>query len=98
MTGKLINAVEAERIGLVNHAVPPNDVLPKARELAQELADGPTWAIRYTKIAVNKWLSHQVNLILDASLGLEMLTFNTADHQEATRAWVEKRKPQFKGF
>ena len=39
----------------------------------------------------------QVNLILDASLGLEMLTFNTADHKEATSAWVEKRKPQFKG-
>ena len=98
MTGKLIHAVEAERIGLVNHAVPQPEVLPKARELAQELAEGPTWAIRYTKIAVNKWLSHQVNLILDASLGLEMLTFNTEDHKEATRAWVEKRKPQFKGF
>jgi enoyl-CoA hydratase len=98
MTGKLINAVEAERIGLVNHAVPQSEVLAKARELAQELADGPTWAIRYTKVAVNKWLSHQVNLILDASLGLEMLTFNTEDHKEATRAWVEKRKPQFKGF
>jgi enoyl-CoA hydratase len=98
MTGKLINAVEAERIGLVNHVVPLNEVLPKARELAQELADGPTWAIRYTKVAVNKFLSNQVNLILDASLGLEMLTFNTADHKEATKAWVEKRKPQFKGF
>jgi enoyl-CoA hydratase len=98
MTGKLIKAVEAERIGLVNHAVPQGEVLPKARELALELAEGPTWAIRYTKIAVNKWLSHQVNLILDASLGLEMLTFNTEDHKEATRAWVEKRKPQFKGF
>jgi len=98
MTGKLINAVEAERIGLVNHAVPQDEVMPKAKELAQELADGPTWAIRYTKVSVNKFLSEQVNLILDASLGLEMLTFNTADHKEATKAWVEKRKPQFKGF
>jgi len=97
MTGKLINAVEAERIGLVNHAVPPDEVMPKAKELARELADGPTWAIRYTKVAVNKFLTNQVNLILDASLGLEMLTFNTADHKEATSAWVEKRKPQFKG-
>jgi 1,4-dihydroxy-2-naphthoyl-CoA synthase len=47
---------------------------------------------------VNKFLGDQVNLILDASLGLEMLTFTTADHKEATKAWVEKRKPQFKGF
>jgi enoyl-CoA hydratase/carnithine racemase len=98
MTGKLINAIEAERMGLVNHAVPQEEVLPKARELARELADGPTWAVRYTKVAVNKWLSNQVNLILDASLGFEMLTFNTTDHKEATRAWVEKRKPEFKGF
>ena len=97
MTGKLINAIEGERIGLVNHAVPQDEVMPKARELAQELADGPTWAIRFTKVSVNKFLSEQVNLILDASLGLEMLTFNTADHKEATKAWVEKRKPQFKG-
>jgi enoyl-CoA hydratase len=97
MTGKLINAVEAERIGLINHVVSQEEVMPKARELARELADGPTWAIRYTKVAVNKFLTNQVNLILDASLGLEMLTFNTADHKEATSAWVEKRKPQFKG-
>jgi len=40
--------------------------MPEARELAQELADGPTWAIRYTKVAVNKFLANQVNLILDA--------------------------------
>jgi enoyl-CoA hydratase/carnithine racemase len=97
MTGKLINAVEAERIGLINHAVAREDVIVKARELALELAQGPTWAIRWTKVSVNKWLSDQVNLILDASLGLEMLTFGTQDHKEATRAWVEKRKPEFKG-
>lgn len=97
MTGKLINAVEAEKIGLVNHAVPQEEVLSKARELAQELADGPTWAVRWTKVSVNKALLDQVNLILDASLGLEMLTFGTADHKEATRAWVEKRKPEFRG-
>jgi enoyl-CoA hydratase/carnithine racemase len=97
MTGKLVNAVEAERIGLVNHAVPAEEVLPKARSLAGALAEGPTWAIRYTKVVVNKWLSHQVNLILDASLGFEMLTFGTDDHKEAVRAWMEKRKPQFKG-
>jgi enoyl-CoA hydratase/carnithine racemase len=98
MTGKMLNAVEAERIGLISYAVSPDEVMPKARELAQELADGPTWAIRYTKVSVNKFLGDQVNLILDASLGLEMLTFTTADHKEATKAWVEKRKPKFKGF
>ena len=49
--------------------------MSKARELAQELADGPTWAIRWSKLAVNKWLKQQANLILDASLAYEMMTF-----------------------
>ena len=84
-------------MGLVNYAVPPEAVLPKAREIAQELAEGPTWAIRWSKLSVNKWLKDQVNLIMDASLAYEMLTFNTEDHKEAARAFVEKRKPKYQG-
>ncbi|MFC1896099.1 enoyl-CoA hydratase-related protein [Thermodesulfobacteriota bacterium] len=98
MTGRLIKAVDAERIGLVNYAVPKEEVFPRAKELAQELAEGPPWAIRWTKLSVNKWLKEQVNLILDASLAFEMLTFGTADHKEATQAFVEKRKPNFRGI
>lgn len=97
MRGTLINGADGARIGLVNYAVPPAAVLAKAHEIARELADGPTWAIRWTKLSVNKWLKDQVNLILDASLAYEMITFNTEDHREAARAFVEKRKPQFKG-
>ncbi len=97
MRGHLVNGAEAAKMGLVNYAVPPEEVLPKARALAQELADGPTWAIRWSKLSVNKWLKDQVNLILDASLAYEMLTFTTEDHKEAARAFVEKRKPKFQG-
>jgi enoyl-CoA hydratase/carnithine racemase len=95
MRGNFINGAEAGRIGMVNYAVGPDDVMSKARELARELADGPTWAIRWSKLAVNKWLKQQANLILDASLAYEMMTFNTKDHQEAVKAFVEKRKPNF---
>jgi enoyl-CoA hydratase len=95
MRGNFISGAEAGRIGMVNYAVGPDDVMTKARELAQELADGPTWAIRWSKLAVNKWLKQQANLILDASLAYEMMTFNTKDHQEAVKAFVEKRKPNF---
>jgi enoyl-CoA hydratase len=97
MRGHLVNGAEAAKMGLVNYAVPPEEVLPKARELAQELADGPTWAIRWSKLSVNKWLKDQVNLILDASLAYEMITFTTEDHKEAARAFVEKRKPKYQG-
>jgi enoyl-CoA hydratase/carnithine racemase len=97
MRGTLLRGEEAARIGLVNYAVPRAQVLEKAREIARELADGPPWAIRWTKLAVNKAIKDQVNLILDASFALEMATFGTEDHREAVRAFVEKRKPRFTG-
>jgi enoyl-CoA hydratase len=95
MRGNFINGAEAGRIGMVNYAVPPEQVIPRAHELAQELADGPTWAIRWSKLSVNKWLKQQANLILDASLAYEMMTFKTEDHKEAVKAFVEKRKANF---
>src|SRR5258708_8362476 len=70
-------------------------VLPKARELAQRLADGPTWAIRWSKLAVNKWLKQQANLIMDAGLAYEAVTLMSKDHQEAVKAITETRKPNY---
>lgn len=95
MLGDTITGADAARIGLVNYALPTEQVLPKARELAQRLADGPTWAIRWSKLAVNKWLKQQANLIMDAGLAYEALTLTTQDHKEAVKAMIEKRKPNF---
>jgi enoyl-CoA hydratase len=97
MRGHFVNGADAFKMGLVNYAVAQEQVMARARELAQELADGPTWAIRWSKLSVNKWLKQQANLIMDASLAYEMMTFNTADHREAARAFVEKRKPHYTG-
>lgn len=97
MRGNLIKGAEAEKLGLVNYAVPADEVLPKARELAEELAGGATWAIRWTKSSVNKILRERMNLILDTSLAYEWLTFQTQDHREAATSFVEKRRPNFTG-
>jgi len=97
MTGDLLTATEAERIGLINHVVPQDEVMSKAMQLAQRLANGPSKAIRWTKLACNKRLRDEVNLVLDASLAAESLSMLTEDHREATRAFTEKRAPRYKG-
>jgi enoyl-CoA hydratase/carnithine racemase len=97
MLGSLVRGTDAARLGLVNHAVPADQVLPKAREIATALAEGATWAIRFTKACINKQLMQQVNLVLDTSIALEHVTMHTRDHAEATRAFAEKRKPVFQG-
>ncbi len=97
MTGDLMSATEAERIGLINHVVPPDEVMPKAMALAHRLANGPTNAIRWTKLSCNKRLRDEINLVLDASLAVETISMLSEDHKEATRAFAEKREPQFTG-
>ena len=97
MTGDFIDAATADRIGLVNRVVPADELMPAAMALAQRLANGATWAIRWTKASVNKVLRDRLNLILDTSLAFEALSSGTEDHREATRAFMEKRDPRFKG-
>lgn len=97
MTGDLVTAQEAERIGLVNHVVPNDELMDKAMAFATRLATGPTKAIRWTKVSVNKILRDTANQVLDTSLALEKHCFYTEDHKEAIRSFVEKREPKFTG-
>ncbi|WP_417209566.1 enoyl-CoA hydratase/isomerase family protein [Antarctobacter sp.] len=97
MRGNLINGVDAERMGLVNYVAPTDQVYDKAYALARELADGPTWAIRWTKLSVNKQIKQAMNLVMDTSYALEMATFQTEDHKEAVMSFIEKRKPAYSG-
>ena len=97
LTGDLLTATEAERIGLVNRVVPAGQAYPEGLALAKRLAAGPTRAIRWTKLALNKRLKDEVNLVLDASLAVETLSMAMDDHREAARAFVEKRPPRFTG-
>jgi len=97
LRGTLLKGREAERLGLVNHCVAAAEVMPLAQQIAQELADGPSWAIRWTKLSINQVLKQRVNLQIEASMALEQVTFSTADHREATLSFKEKRKPKFTG-
>jgi enoyl-CoA hydratase len=98
MLGRLANGEECAAMGLINHAVPQEQVLDKAMEIARTLAGMAPWAIRWTKLSINKTIKDQLNLLLDAAIAFEMLSMNTQDHLEAAKAFAEKRSPQFKGF
>ena len=97
MTGRLLTAVEAEKIGLINHVVAAEELDRKVDEFAQELLRGAMRAIQWTKLSVNIGLKQTAQAVLDASIAYEALSNVTADHQEAVRAMREKRAPNFTG-
>jgi len=97
LTGRHVAADEALRIGLVNRVVPAADLLASVRALATDLAAKAPIATRYIIQAVQQGLEvpFEQGAFLEASLF--GLAFSTADMREGTRAFLEKRKPAFRG-
>ena len=94
LTCDFIDGKTADEIGLVSMSVPREQLLPKALEAAEKLANGPQMAIRWTKRALNNWI-RQAGPIFDASLAFEMLNFFDEDVAEGAKAIKEKRAPKF---
>ncbi len=97
MRATLLRGPEVVAMGLANHLAPAGDVLEKAREIAVELAAKPPLAVQWTKLSVNRSIRAQMEVVLDASIAFEMMSMNSRDHAEATRAIVERRPPRFEG-
>jgi enoyl-CoA hydratase/carnithine racemase len=97
LTGAPISAVEAERIGLVNRVVPAAELIAEAKKLAAHLAAQAPVAVRYILAAVNKGMEmgSAEGAVFEATLF--GLVAATDDMREGTRAFLEKRKPEFKG-
>ncbi len=95
LTCDFLDGKEAERIGLVSMVVPPEELMPKAMEVARKLAKGPQPAIRFTKRALNQWLRLGAHTAFDYSLALEMLGFLGGDVREGLAAVKEKRPARF---
>jgi enoyl-CoA hydratase len=95
MTGDLLSASEAERIGLVNHVVTADELQDAAMAMARRLAKGPALAIRFNKQLVNKELEDRVARLYEMAFAMEAITFRSADHLEAVAAFGERRTPIF---
>jgi len=94
-TGDIIDAFEAERIGLVNRVVPDNMLLDEAKALARRLANGPLLAIGKAKIAINRSLDTDLRGTLDHLVAVQLKLCETEDHREGVTAFLEKRKARF---
>jgi 2-(1,2-epoxy-1,2-dihydrophenyl)acetyl-CoA isomerase len=97
MLSDRVNAEEALRLGLANWVVEPEDLMTKTLEIARRLARGPTVAYRYMKENLNRAMAGEVEDCLDLEATHHVHCGQTEDHREATKAFVEKREPVFKG-
>jgi enoyl-CoA hydratase len=97
LTGAPITAHEALTIGLVNRVVPASDLLRDARALATELSAKPAVALRYAMEAIHQGLEMPFAEACRLEAALFGLAAATDDMREGTRAFLEKRKPVFKG-
>jgi enoyl-CoA hydratase/carnithine racemase len=96
-TGEKVDAKRAESIGLVNRVVPDAKLRDEAFALAKSIAEGPTIALRYMKDNLDEALAFDFATARDHEAERLIRTAATADHREAVQAFVEKRKPVFKG-
>src|ERR1700731_4677957 len=97
LTGEMITAQEAHRIGLVNEVTPPSELIPRAEVIAATIIANAPLAVQYAMEAVNKGME----MTLSEGLYLEAVLFAvccaTEDKKEGTTAFLEKRAAQFKG-
>lgn len=95
--GDAIDAPTAERYGLFNRVVPPEQLMPEAMAMAQRLANGPTFALGMTKELLNGELNQDLYGALDNEARAQAVCMQTKDFREAYEAFTEKRPARFTG-
>lgn len=97
LTGDTIDAAKALEYGLVSEVVAPEQVLPRAVEIAQSIAANPGHATRMAKRLLREGQDMKLGPLLEMSAAYQALAHHTQDHAEAIAAFIEKRPPEFSG-
>ena len=97
LTGRIITAREAERIGLVNEVVPAGEAVARARAIGEEIADRGPLAVREVKRLVDAALDQDLAAGHAAEVATSVRIFATDDLLEGARSFVEKRQPTYRG-
>jgi enoyl-CoA hydratase/carnithine racemase len=97
LTGDLIDAREAERIGFVSKVTAPESLMDETYALARKLAAGAPLAQRAIKRVVRKGFDVDWRTLDEYSMTLSDVLWESEDHMEGVRSHVEKRDPEFKG-
>lgn len=97
LTGDIISAEEAERIGLISKAVPADELIEKAKEYAGKISLKGPLALRLAKAAVNRGADIEMETALYLEKLSQTILIGSEDKREGTQAFLEKRKPQFQG-
>ncbi|NQX89161.1 MAG: enoyl-CoA hydratase/isomerase family protein [Halioglobus sp.] len=96
-SGRIIDAEEAEQLGLLLEIVTPDDLLPRANEIAQRFADKPPQALRMSKRLLKAAQRLELGDLLDLSASLQANCHYTADHQRAMEAMLDKTRTLYEG-
>src|SRR5690349_23083799 len=97
MTGRLFDAAEAYRFGLVNEVVPPERLMDRARELAALLLENSPSPLRLTKKLINSSIARPLDEQIAQAVEDKASLRTTADFREGITAFLEKRKPRWTG-
>jgi len=97
LTGRLIQAQEALEYGILLEIVDSEELLPRAQALAAEIAARPPRGVRMTKRLLKAAQRMELRDLLDMSASLQAISHQMDDHREAVDAFLDKRKPSFKG-
>ncbi|WP_172297155.1 enoyl-CoA hydratase/isomerase family protein [Pseudoruegeria sp. HB172150] len=90
LTGRLLTAAEAVEIGLINHAVPAEELDARVDAFCEELIGGAAQAIRWTKVVVNLELKRIAHALMDPGIAYESLAVRTEDHRKAVQKMKEE--------